>query len=257
MRRVSLLATILCALSLLAVPSRAAGDEGILVRGSRTSWVDVYVYANATLAPADIEFTRRGSFAGFYLSPAPADRPTVGALVMPRVGATGATQNDVMKLGESWEVHPGKYRLFLVTDGPAEVFIPIAGQGFRGYAPTRTAPLAAHRADFDVPAGSTGSARSLPIALRSRSLVVAAGVATSPSLTAVDQVAACVTADAVCSSFSLSVRAPMARAWTYGVALAAPGRYNGILDVHRVAGGVDAGSHVDGAVLVLTIGVQT
>src|SRR5687767_3315077 len=105
-RRTSLLAMLLCALSFLAVPSSAAGDEGILVRGSRSSWIDVYVYSTATIAPADIEFTRRGSYAGFFLSPAPADRPTVGALVMPRVGATGETQNDVMKLGESWDVAP-------------------------------------------------------------------------------------------------------------------------------------------------------
>lgn len=257
MRRTSLFAMLLCALSLLATPSSAAGDEGILVRGSRTSWVDVYVYTNATIAPADIEFTRGGSYAGFFLSPAPADRPTVGALVMPRVGATGATQNDVMKLGASWEVHPGRYRLFLITDGPAEVFVPIPGQGFRGHAPTRAAPIATHRADFDVPAGSPGSTRTLPITLGARSLVVAAGVASSTSLTAVDQMAACVSSDAGCSSYSLSVRAPFARAWTYGAALTAPGHYNGVLDVRRVAGGSDAGSHVDGVVLVLTIGVQT
>ena len=257
MRRVSLLATLLCALSLLAVPSSAAGDEGILVRGSRTSWVDVYVYSTATIAPADIEFTRRGSFAGFFLAPAPANRPTVGALVMPRVGATGDTQSNVMKLGESWDVAPGKYRLFLLADGPAEVFVPIPGQGFRGWAPTRAAPLAVHRTDFDVPAGSTGEVKQYPLNLRARSLVVAAGIASSTSLTAVDQVAACVSSDTVCSTFSLNVRAPLARAWTYAAALNTPGRYNALIDVRRVAGGADAGSHVDGAVLVLTIGVQS
>ncbi|HEX8001929.1 MAG TPA: hypothetical protein VF519_04460 [Mycobacteriales bacterium] len=259
MRRVSLLAALLCALGLLAVPSHGAGNEGILVRGSRTSWIDVYVYTTATIAPADIEFSRKGSYAGFFLSPAPANRPTVGALVMPRVGATGETQNDVMKLGESWDVAPGMYRLFLVTDGPAEVFVPIQGQGFRGYAPTRRAPVSVHRADFDVPAGSAGEVRQLPVALRDRSLVVAAGIASSPSLTAVDQVAACVSSDTGCSSYSLSVRAPLARAWAYGAALQSPGRYNAVLDVRRLAGqtiGGDAGSHVDGAVLVLTIGVQ-
>lgn len=260
MRRVSLFASLLCALSLLAVPSSAAGNEGILVRGTRTSWIDVYVYATATIAPADIEFTRKGSFAGFFLSPAPANRPTVGALVMPRVGATGETSNHVMKLGESWDVAPGKYRLFLVTDGWAEVFVPITGQGFRGYAPTRAAPIAVHRTDFDVPAGSPGDVRQYPVSLRDRSLVVAAGVASSTSLTAVDQVTACVTSDTGCSSFSLSLRAPAARAWTYGAVLQAPGRYNAILDVRRVAGeatGSDAGSHVDGTVIVLRIGVQT
>lgn len=259
MRRVSLLAALLCALSLFQVPSNAAGSEGILVRGGRTSWIDVYVYSTATIAPADIEFTRRGGFAGFFLSPAPADRPTVGALVMPRVGATGETSSDVIKLGESWDVAPGKYRLFLITDGWSEVFVPITGQGFRGYSPTRPAPIAVHRTDFDVPAGSAGEVRQYPIALRDRSLVVAAGVASSTSLTAVDQVTACVTSDTGCSSYSLSLRAPAARAWTYGAVLSAPGRYNAILDVRRVAGetiGGDAGSHVDGTVIVLTIGVQ-
>lgn len=258
-RRTSLLAMLLCALSFLAVPSSAAGDEGILVRGSRTAWIDIYVYSTATIAPADIEFTRRGSYAGFYLSPAPADRPTVGALVMPRVGATGETQNDVMKLGESWDVAPGKYRLFLIADGPAEVFVPIAGQGFRGWSPSHPAPVDVRRVGFDVPAGSTGEQRRVPVDLRTRSLVVAAGVASSASLTAVDQVAACVSSDTVCSSYSLSLRAPAARAWAYGAVLQAAGHYNAVLDVRRVAGemtGGDAGSHVDGAVLVLTIGIQ-
>ena len=259
-RRTSLLAMLLCALSFLAVPSNAAGDEGILVRGSRTSWVDVYVYSTATIAPADIEFVRKGSYAGFFLSPAPADRPTVGALVMPAVGATGKTQSEVMKLGESWDVAPGKYRLFLLTDGYAEVFVPIAGQGFRGWAPTRSAPVSVRRVGFDVPAGSPGEQRNLPVDLRSRSLVVAAGLASSTSLTAVDQVAACVSSDTVCSSYSLSLRAPAARAWAYGAVLQSPGHYNAVLDVRRVAGemtGADAGSHVDGAVIVLTIGVQS
>lgn len=260
MRRVSLLALLLCALSLLSVPSSAAPDEGIIVRGSRTAYVDVYVYATHTIAPADIRFTRRGSYAGFFMSPAPADRPTVGGMVMPRVGATGETSQDVIKLGESWDVHPGKYRLFLITDAAAEVFVPIEGQGLRGYVPSRRAPFSVHRADFDVPAGSTGQTKQLPVNLRSRSLVVAAGVASSTSLTAVDQVAACVESDAGCSSFSLSMRAPAARAWAYGAALHAPGRYKAVLDVRRVKGdtlGGDAGSHVDGAVLVLTIGIQT
>jgi hypothetical protein len=258
-RRLSLFAALLCALSFFAVPSFAAADEGILVRGSRTAWVDVYVYSTATIAPADIRFTRRGSFAGFFLSPAPANRPTVGALVMPRVGATGGTQSELMKLGESWDVAPGKYRLFLITDGPAEIFVPIQGQGLRGHAPTHRAPLTVHRTDFDVPAGSPGDVRQYPVRLRDRSLVVAAGAASSSSLTAVDQVAACVTSDTGCSSFSLSLRAPAARAWAYGATLQSPGSYNGIIDVRRIAGqaaGVDAGSHVDGVVLVLTIGVQ-
>lgn len=259
MRRVSLFAALLCALGLLVTPSHGAGNEGILVRGSRTSWIDVYVYTTATIAPADIEFRRGGSYAGFFLSPAPANRPTVGALVMPRVGATGESQSDVIKLGESWDVAPGKYRLFLVTDGPAEVFVPIEGQGFRGYTPRHPAPVTVHRADFDVAAGSTGGTRQLPVSLHDRSLVVSAGIASSTSLTAVDQVAACVSSDTGCSSYSLSVRAPLARAWAYGAALQSPGRYNAVIDVRRVAGetiGGDAGSHVDGAVLVLTIGVQ-
>lgn len=260
MRRVSLLAVLLCALTLFTVPTNAAENEGILVRGSRTSYVDVYVYSTATIVPADIRFTRRGSFAGFYLSPAPANRPTVGALVMPRVGATGETSSDVIKLGESWDVAPGKYRLFLVTDGYAEVFVPITGQGFRGVSPSQPAPISVHRADFDVPAGSTGETKQYPLSLRARSLVVAAGVASSASLTAVDQVAACVTSDTGCSTYSLSLRAPAARAWAYGAVLQAPGRFNGVIDVRRVAGetiGADAGSHVDGAILVLTIGVQS
>jgi hypothetical protein len=256
MRRVPLLAMLLVFVSLV-VPAAAAPDDGILLHGSRTAYVDLYVYVNTTITASDVRMSTKGSYVGFYMSPAPANRDTVGALVMPRVGATGATSADVMKLGESWDVQAGKYRVFLLTDGPADVFIPIAGQGYRGWVPRGRAPFSVRPANFDVAAGSLGDTRRVPVLARSRSLVVAAGAASSTSLTAVDQLTACVTAAESCSvSYAVTARVPAAQAWTYGVALVTPGTYGGIFDVHRVAG-VDAGSHIDGAVLVLTIGVQT
>lgn len=258
MRRVPLLATLLVACALV-VPARAATDEGIVLRGSRTAYVDLYVYASTTITPADLRMSGRGSYVGFYMSPAPADPATVGALVMPRVGATGATSSDLMSLGAGWDVRAGKYRVFLLTDGPATVFIPIKGQGYRGWTPTHRAPLSVRRADFDVEPGSAGETMRQPVSVSARSLVVTAGVASSASLTGVDMLNVCVTAATTCSlpptAPTASTRLPGGRAWTYGTALVPAGWYSGVIDVQRV-GGVDAGSHIDGAVIVLTIGIQ-
>jgi hypothetical protein len=256
MRRVPLLAMLLV-LCALAVPSRAAADEGILLRGSRNAYVDLYVYENTTVDPDALRLRGGHSYVGFFMSPAPANRDTVGALKMPRVGATGASGAELMRLGQSWTLQAGKYRVFLLTDGPAEVFIPIAGQGYRGWKPSHRAAVSLRRADFSVAAGSVTGSKHLPVSLRSRSLVVAAGLASSTSLTAVDQIDVCVTAAEACAvTYEVAARVPAARTWTYGVQLAMPGRYQGMLDVKRV-GGVDAGSKIAGAVLVLTLGRQT
>src|SRR4051812_29185766 len=114
MRRVPLVAMLLVVCSLAVLPARAGTDEGIVLRGGRTAYVDLYVYASTTITPADIRMSTRGSYVGFYMSPAPADAATVGALVMPRVGASGATSADVMTLGAGWDVRAGKYRVFLL-----------------------------------------------------------------------------------------------------------------------------------------------
>jgi hypothetical protein len=264
MRRFSFVAALLGVLALFVpVSARATADEGIFLRGSRTAYVDLYVYANATIVPGDIRMSTRGTYVGFYLAPAPANRDTVGALVMPRVGATGATASDLMQLGESWDVQAGKYRMFLLTDGPATVFVPIEGQGYRGYVPRGPAPLTVKRADFNVAAGSSGGTRRVGVAVSARSLVIAAGMASSSSLTAVEDIDVCVTSMSSCASPLDALpagadgsRLPAARAWTYGTALVLHGAADGFFDLSRLGGG-DAGSHVDGAVLVLTIGIQT
>jgi hypothetical protein len=255
MRRVPLLAMLLVLCGLAVPASHAAADEGILLRGSRTAYVDLYVYVNTTLDPASFRITSRGSYVGFFMSPAPANRDTVGALVMPRVGATVA---DPMKLGQSWDVQAGKYRMFLLTDGPAEVFVPIAGQGYRGYYPRGAAPFAVRPADFDIAPGSVSAAHQTTMRLRSRSLVVAAGMATSKSVAAVDRLTACVTSSgAACSTtYSVAAHFPGTAPWSYGVELVPPGDYAGVFDVTRVAA-ADAGTHVTGDVLILTIGIQS
>lgn len=244
-------------LGLLVSPAAAAPTEGILLRGSKTAYVDLYVYVNRTLAVADISMKTQGTYVGFYLSPAPANRDTVGALVMPRLGATGGNSSSVIKLGQSYDVRAGKYRAFLISDGPAEVFLPIEGQGHRGWTANRPAPLSIRDTAFDAAAGSAGATMDVPVPVRTRSLVVAAGAATSASLTAVDQLSACVQLDQYCTSTRVvSARLPLAKVWAYGAYLAPPGTYNAAFDIDRT-GGFDAGSHVDGIVMVLTIGRQT
>ena len=256
-RRVPLLAMLLVLVSLLSAPSFADPADGILLRGSRTAYVDLYIYENTTIDAASLRITGGRSFAGFFLAPAPANRDTVGALVMPRVGATGDSAASMVKLGQSWDVQAGKYRAFLIADGPAEVFVPIAGQGLRGWVANRAAPLSVRPLDFDVPAGASQHHQQKNMTLRARSLVVTAGRATSTSVTAVDHLQACVSASGECAStLAVNVRLPAATAWTYGVALVPPGTYAGVLDLARV-GGLDAGSHVDAALLVLTLGIQS
>jgi hypothetical protein len=257
MRRVPLLAMLAVLLSVFVAPASAAPSEGILLRGSRTAYVDLYVYENTTIDTASLRVTGGRSYAGFFLAPAPANRDTVGALVMPRVGASGSSAASMMRLGDSWDVQAGKYRAYLIADGPAEVFIPIAGQGLRGWVPTRSASFSVRGADFSVPAGGVSGHHRRNLTLRARSLVVAAGRATSTSVTAVDHLNACVSASGECSTtVALTARLPAATAWTYGVELVQPGTYAGVLDLTRI-GGPDAGSHVDGAVMVLTLGIQS
>jgi hypothetical protein len=245
-------------LSLVAVPSHAAPDDGILLRGSRSGWVDLYVYVNRTISPADLRLETKGSYVGFFLSPAPANRDTVGALVMPRVGATGSDASSIARLGESWDVRAGKYRMFLLTDGPAEVFVPIDGQGFRGWTPRGRAPVSIRGADFEVAPGSAGNSNEVPVRLDARSLVVSAAEVTSSSLTAVEGISACVAESATCVSDSASsARLPLDTAWSFGAQLVPPGVYTGKFQVSRFVGGDDAASYVAGIVLVLTIGKQT
>lgn len=261
--RVRLSAVLLGLLALLPIPfARAATGEGIILRGSTTSYVDLYVYVNATITAADLRMSTKGTYVGFFLSPAPANRDTVGALVMPRVGATGADTASTMQLGASWDVGPGKYRAFLITDGAASVFIPIAGQGYRGWVPRTRAPLSLRRMDFDIAAGATGNSAAKPVKLRQRSLVAIAGLESSQSLTAVDHVDSCVAADtakcgAVDTTAPMKARVPEARQWTYKASLMPAGSYTGLLSIHRLVPGYDAPSHVDGALLILTIGIQS
>lgn len=235
-------------LGFFAVPSSAAPADGILLRGSRSAWIDVTVYANATIAPGDIELKTKGSYVGFFLSPAPANRDTVGVLSMPRVAASP------IKLGQSWDVRAGKYRMFLLTDGAAEVFVPIDGQGFRGWVPRGHAPVSLRRMDFDVAAGTGNDGRAVPLMLRQRSLVVAAALVSSSSLTAVDQLTACV--EAVGSCAAGAPRVPLSSSTAASSGIAPAGGSTVSLGVTR-AGGMDAGSHVDGMVLIMTIGRQT
>ncbi|MDQ1711000.1 MAG: hypothetical protein QOE45_450 [Frankiaceae bacterium] len=254
MRRASLLAMLLLLCGLVVPASHAASGEGILLRGSKTAYVDLYVYVNTTIDAASLRLSGRGSYVGFFMSPAPANRDTVGALVMPRVGAVAA---DPIRLGQSWEVQAGKYRVFLLTNGPAEVFVPITGQGYRGYTPRGTAPLSVRTADFDAAPLSAGASRKTTVQLRSRSLVVAAGRATTKSLASVDRVTACVTAATACSTtYAATARLPSVTPWSYGAELVPPGTYTGVLDLTRV-GGADAATHVAGSVVILTIGIQT
>ena len=260
MRRVSFLAMLAVVLGLCVSPSSAAPAEGILLRSGHTAYVDLYVYVNRTISLADVSMRTTGSYVGFFMSPAPANRDTVGALVMPRVGATGQDAASTMQLGDSWDVQAGKYRVFVLTDGPAEIFIPIEGQGFRGWVPRGRAPLTVKPTNFDIAAADHTGAVDTVVPIRQRSLIVTAGLASSSSVTAVDEISTCIAESSACASSYASdaaARVPLGRAWAHGAALQPPGSYSAVLALTRLVSGGDAAAHVDGVVMVLTIGRQT
>lgn len=229
----------LCGLVLLfltgLVPlSSAAPGEGIYVRGRLSSYVDVTIPSTVTLTDSEIEISTSGRFAGFFLLPDTSTRPTVGALSLARAGT-----EPYLKLGESWTLYPGGYRLYLLAETLTDVFLPIDGFSARTYAPVRRAGVRLNPLDFVVGPSEERAERRIRLPLRGRrTLVVAAELATSTQLTGADSVRTCVAPASVeCSrAYVPTLRAPAFDARSSSATVQPAGTYDAVFALQREAG---------------------
>jgi hypothetical protein len=237
--RVPLLGLVMLALATLAPVSTADAGEGIRIRGRHSAYLDVTIPSTGTITDAGIEIVTRGRYAGFFLLPNTSARPTVGALYMPRVGA-GTDGGRLIQLGESWTVYPGGYRLYLLAETAADVFVPIDGMSARAYAPVRRAQVGLRPVDFAAGPSDQSAERRIRLALRGRrTLVAAAQIVTSASVTGVDAVRTCVTrASLECSDPVVvpTLRAPATAASSSSATVAPAGTYDAVFAIERAAG---------------------
>lgn len=127
-RRIGLALSALLLTTPLA-PAQAKDDVlGMLtLQGSRTAWVDITLSKKVTLDYDKTTFQGGKQFVGFYaedLRRPPAERfqegHTLGAVQLRDFhgpGAPGITQN--LSPGVSRMLEPGRYRFYLLADGPA------------------------------------------------------------------------------------------------------------------------------------------
>ena len=245
-------------LALLAVafvvPGAAqAGDEGILVRARSSSYVEITVPATVEVVEDEIRVSTRGRYAGFYLLPLFQTHESVGALWSPRLGADG-TAGRLIPLADGWEVTAGRYRLYVLTEAPADIFIPLPGTAFRAYRTTHRARVSVQQSGFALDSADQAGGQRIPAATASqRALVTAVSYATSTSLTGIDLTSACLApARQSCGTTALpTMRAPASAARVVDSGLRVPGRYDGVFSVERAAG-----SHGDTKVATLLLVVN-
>lgn len=133
-RRVSML---LLAVGLVAASnhSLAAPPGEILLEGSRTAWVDLSLSTTVTIDYGRSTLTGKGAFVGFYaeslskpVNARYAVGSTIGAVTLRDFhgpGDTGVTEN--LAPGFARQLQPGRYRFYLLADGPATVRLAVEG----------------------------------------------------------------------------------------------------------------------------------
>jgi hypothetical protein len=236
--RRSVLGLVLAAvLALLVVPARAAG-EGYQLYGATTSFVDVTVHETSTISTEEIVIRTSGRYAGFYLLPAFSTADPVGALWAPHVGADPADGGRLIRLGRSWDVSAGQYRLFLIAERSAEVFVPLKGSAFRALRPVRRAAGTVRLDRRVVDAAQTSVEWRGPLATSSRrTLVTHVALARSDGPASVDQFVTCVSAPGqTCPASTLSVRASVLTAQATSSGIHGSGRYDAVTQVSRTTG---------------------
>lgn len=233
--RRSAVAVVLLAVGALLPGLARAAEEGIVLRGAISSWVDVTIHESVEIPRADIDVTSAGRFAGFYLLPHFSTHEPVGALWSPRLGAP--TSASLLPLGDTWTVTAGAYRLYLLAEARTEVFIPLPGSALRAYQPRNRASVSLRLMDFVVPPDATGVERRVTVAASSRrSLVAAVSYATSTSVTGMDQSSACLASSAQACSAIPQTRLGTTSAQSYQVGLQGAGRYDGVFRLTRGVG---------------------
>ena len=132
--RIRALAVLAFAGSLLTVPSAHAADARLIVRGSRSGYVDVAFPAAFALDPYSFqEISRKGTVAGFFAErrgQAYADGSDHFAVFRLGKGDTLATAriskvDPVAGSTTGITYAAGTYRIHIVADGPFEIDIPV------------------------------------------------------------------------------------------------------------------------------------
>lgn len=253
-----------------AVPARAAGATLILI-GKRSASVDVTLNADVTLDLQQMVTTGAGRFAGMYAEaisvPVPqrqaADRHG-GAVRFRDVhepGSPGFLFSFVAR--PSGILKAGRYRLYLLADGPTQVRVPITGSRSLRVSPTRPAVTAvASAADILV---SAIEARNVqPLVLSGPRTVNMSALLVGEFRAFAGDIGTCLRRpETECGSATGSgVDGPFASvginpvgdyglAWsvTYQPGTLAPGRYEGVQEALNVAGL----KYASGASLSLTL----
>ena len=136
------------------VHTQAATPEVVVFSGSRTAWVEVTLKTPIEFDLDAMSATSSGRFVGFYVDGVtPAQREAgageFGAMIPRDLRAPGATQSYTVPV---WNRHkqviePGRYRFYLLTDGPSTLRVPLKqgrGMSLRPTHPT-TATVVAKR----------------------------------------------------------------------------------------------------------------
>ncbi|HVE97862.1 MAG TPA: hypothetical protein VNA12_01640 [Mycobacteriales bacterium] len=253
-RRFALATILVAVLGLLAGTSSAASGEGIEISGSSSGWVDIFVKEMVTVTESDIKIDSAGRYAGFYLVPDTATRTPVGALALPLVGAGGSSGGRLIRLGPTYDVAPGGYRLYLIAETSTKAFIPIPNHVFQKVSPRGRVASALRTTKFVVPAAEQRGERRIGVHVRRPTMTLAAQLVTSDGLAGVDTVTTCLTAAGqVCTRPPVrTMRAPFTTARSSVAELARPAAYDAVFAVERGVG-LHADTTVTAASLTLVL----
>jgi len=236
-------------------PSYAEAREGILLRGSGTGYVDVFVHHLVDIRTADIAVSGGGRYAGFFMVPDTATRHSIGALAVPKLGAGGDSGGRLVPLGPDFQVAPGTYRLYLISErGPTEVFIPIHDEPLIDVRPQRGTRAALREMSFVMTGDAGSDERRIRVHPQRTAMVAALQQVTSDGLTGTDFVATClVQAAQECRRPATpKMRAPLMPARTSSYAVSKPGSYDAAFRVERGLG-IHADTKVEAGVFTLDL----
>lgn len=186
-RRLSLLLA-MTLLGVMAAHSRADSATGVLtLQGSTTAWVDVTLRNKVTIDYAKTVFGGGGQFVGFYaedLGRAPAQRYEVGHSVgavqlrdFHGPGQTAITEDLSPRFARTLE--PGRYRFYLLTDGPASMRLALTDGPRMSLRPRNTSHAAAS-VRTDIRTSEFEAANAQPILVKGERALVTSAVMFGP-----------------------------------------------------------------------------
>lgn len=140
------LVALLCAVGTVAVssPTWASPSGTLTLQGSRTSSVDITLTAETSFDLSRMTTVGRGRFIGFYAEAI--DRPHNDRVGTDHDRVGGVNLRDFHGPGEppptvplvqSSTLRPGRFRLYLLADGPSTLRVPVQGLTSKTFRPTR------------------------------------------------------------------------------------------------------------------------